>query len=55
MARDCPEPRKEEGGKSVQAGEYYQIQLNLSEEDTYINMDGFDLLYIGFEEIIIEP
>ena len=41
MAQYCTEPRKEEGGKYNQAGENSQIQLNLSEEDTYRYVEGF--------------
>ena len=35
MDRKCPEPSKEEGGKSGKAGEDAHIQLNLAEKDTY--------------------
>ena len=41
MKRDCNEPSKEELGKPVQAGEDSQIPLNLSEEYTYRNVEGF--------------
>ena len=44
MARDCPQPSKEEGGKSGQAWEDAHIQLNLSEEDIYSNVEIFGLL-----------
>ena len=52
MARDCPQPSKEEGGKSGQAGEDSHTQINLSEENIYINMEGFDLLSLVVEETI---
>ena len=55
MDRDCPGPRKEEGGKSGQTGEVAQIELNLSEVATYINVEGFEMLSIVFEEKINEP
>ena len=38
MAQDCPEPRKEEGVNSFQSVEDAQIQINLAEEDTYIDV-----------------
>ena len=55
MVRDCPEPSKEEGMHSVQAGEDDQIQLNLSYKDTNSNVEGFDLFYLVVEETINEP
>ena len=41
MAQGCPETIKVEGVKSRKAGEDSQIQLNLSEEDTYIDVESF--------------
>ena len=55
MKRDCNEPSKEELGKPVQAGEDSQMPLNLSEEYTYRNVEGFQLFSLVFEEIINEP
>ena len=49
MARNCLEPRKEEGVKSGQAGEDAYIQINLSEEDTYSDMESFELFWLGSE------
>ena len=52
MAWDCTEPSKEESVKSNQAGEDAQIQINLSEEYTYNNVEGFELFLLRFEETI---
>ena len=43
MDWDCPEPRKEEGGNSGQAREDAHIKINLEEEYTYSNVEGFKL------------
>ena len=55
MAEDCPKSRKEEVKKYGQAGEDAQIQLNLAEEDTYSNVEGFDWFLLGFKETIKKP
>ena len=52
MAQYCTEPRKEEGGKSNQAGEYAHINLNLSQEGTYIDVEGFEMFRIGVNKPI---
>ena len=49
MAWDCNEPRKEKGRKSVQAREDAQIQIYLAEEDTYRDVEVFELFLLGVE------
>ena len=49
MDLDCPEARKEEGGNFSQIGEDVQIQINLAEEDTYIDLEGFYVFFLGVE------
>ena len=55
MSQYCPEPRKEEVGNYGQVGEDAQIQINLAEEDTYNNVEVFELLFLGVEENNNEP
>ena len=55
MAWDYPEPRKEEDGKSGQVGEYAHIQIKLSEEDTYSDVEVFELFLLGVKEKINKP
>ena len=50
MAGECPETRKEEGGKYGQTGGDAQIRINLVEEDIYIYAEDFELLSIGVKE-----
>ena len=55
MAWDCTEPSKEESVKSNQAGEDAQIQINLSEEYTYRDVEVFELFSLGVKEKINKP
>ena len=52
MVQDCTEPRQYERGKYVQAVEDAHIQINISEEDTYSDVEGFEMFSLGFEETI---
>ena len=52
MVQDCTEPRQYERGKYVQAVEDAHIQINIAEEDTYSDVEGFDIFLIGFKEPI---
>ena len=52
MAWECPGPSKEEVVNSGQAGEDTQIQINLAEEDTYSNVEDFEIFLLGVEETI---
>ena len=55
MAWEYPQPRKEEGEKSNQAGEDAHIQINLAEEDTYRDVEVFELFLLVVEERINRP
>ena len=54
MAQYCTVPRKEEGIKYRQEEEDAQIHINLAEEDTYSNVEGFEMFSLGVEETINE-
>ena len=45
MDRDCLEPMKEEAPNTSQTGEDTQIKINLSEEDNYSDVEGFEILF----------
>ena len=52
MTLECPETRKGEGVNSGHAGEDTHTQINLAEEDTYIDVESFELFCIGVQKKI---